>query len=73
MHKEVIKEVTVGVSEEELSKVRARVGIDRCASWKLDAIEQTLEWGRSRADGICSPHRSTPRPSARRRRSASGF
>ena len=27
--KEVIKEVTVGVSEEELSKVRGRVGIDR--------------------------------------------
>ena len=34
VHKEVIKEVTVGVSEEELSKVRGRVV-------KLDAIEQT--------------------------------
>ena len=32
VHKEVIKEVTVGVSEEELSKVRGRVV-------KLDAIE----------------------------------
>ena len=29
VHKEVIKEVTVGVSEEELSKVRARAEIDR--------------------------------------------
>ena len=27
MHKEVIKEVTVGVSEEELSKVRGRVEV----------------------------------------------
>ena len=32
VHKEVIKEVTVGVSEEELSKVRDRAEIDRCAS-----------------------------------------
>ena len=45
VHKEVIKEVTVGVSEEELSKVRGRVAIDRCASWKLDAIEQTQSRG----------------------------
>ena len=29
VHKEVIKEVTVGVSEEELSKVRDRVEINR--------------------------------------------
>ena len=29
VHKEVIKEVTVGVSEEELSKARDRVEIDR--------------------------------------------
>ena len=29
VHKEVIKEVTVGVSEEELSKVRDRAEIDR--------------------------------------------
>ena len=32
MHKEVIKEVTVGVSEEELSKVRGRAEVDRRAS-----------------------------------------
>ena len=32
VHKEVIKEVTVGVSEEELSKARGRADIDRCAS-----------------------------------------
>ena len=32
VHKEVIKEVTVGVSEEELSKVRGRADIDRRAS-----------------------------------------
>ena len=36
VHKEVIKEVTVGVSEEELSKVRGRADIDRRASWTLD-------------------------------------
>ena len=41
VHKEVIKEVTVGVSEEELSKVRDRVGTNRGASWTLDAVEQT--------------------------------
>ena len=64
VHKEVIKEVTVGVSEEELSKVRGRVGIDRCASWKLDAIEQTQSRGRRHVDGVggggeirCPQHR----------------
>jgi hypothetical protein len=36
VHKEVIKEVTVGVSEEELSKVQSCVDIDRRASWTLD-------------------------------------
>ena len=41
VHKEVIKEVTVGVSEEELSKVRGRAEVDRRASWTLDAVEQT--------------------------------
>jgi hypothetical protein len=55
VHKEVIKEVTVGVSEEELSKVRARVEIDRCASWQLDAIEQTQSRGQRRADGVGRP------------------
>ena len=44
MHKEVIKEVTVGVSEEELSKARDRVESNRRASWKRNAIEQTQEW-----------------------------
>ena len=71
VHKEVIKEVTVGVSEEELSKVRARVEIDRCASWKLDAIEQTQEWGQSRVDGVESTrhraHAVTGTTSRRRR------
>ena len=55
VHKEVIKEVTVGVSEEELSKVRGRAEIDRSTpssrrrnggnlasmAWNLHAIEQT--------------------------------
>ena len=44
--------MTVGVSEEELSKVRDRVGTNRGASWTLDAIEQTQSRGQSRADGI---------------------
>ena len=58
VHKEVIKEVTVGVSEEELSKARGRAEIDRCASWKLDAIEQTPY----RVDGAkAPPHDGTPR------------
>ena len=52
VHKEVIKEVTVGVSEEELSKVSDRVEINRCASWKRNAIEQTQRWGQSRVDGV---------------------
>ena len=59
VHKEVIKEVTVGVSEEELSKVRGRAEIDRWASWKLDAIEQTQEWRQHRVDGVeSSRHRA---------------
>ena len=88
VHKEVIKEVTVGVSEEELSKVRDRVGTNRGASWTLDAIEQTQRWGQRRVDGVEStrhradavtgttsrrwPHRSTPRPSGKRRRLGNG-
>jgi hypothetical protein len=36
VHKEVIKEVTVGVSEEELSKARGRAESDRRASGTLD-------------------------------------
>ena len=55
VHKEVIKEVTVGVSEEELSKARGRAEIDRCASWKLDAIERTQSRGQRRADGVGRP------------------
>ena len=38
MHKEVIKEVTVGVSEEELSKVRGRAEARRR---RADAVTET--------------------------------
>ena len=55
VHKEVIKEVTVGVSEEELSKVRDRAEIDRCASWKLNVIEHMQSLGQRRADGVGRP------------------
>ena len=61
VHKEVIKEVTVGVSEEELSKVSDRVEINRCASWKRNAIEQTQRWGQSRVDGVESTRHRTER------------
>ena len=73
VHKEVIKEVTVGVSEEELSKVRACVEVDRWASRKRNAIEHMQSRGQRRADGICLPRRSTPKLKGKRRRSASGF
>ena len=72
VHKEVIKEVTVGVSEEELSKVRGRAEIDRCASWKLDAIEQTLEWGQSRVDGVESTRHRAQHMQSRGQRRADG-
>ena len=67
MHKEVIKEVTVGVSEEELSKVQSCADIDRCASGTLDAVEQTQD-----VDGVESTrhraHAVTGTTSRRRRR-----
>ena len=40
VHKEVIKEVTVGVSEEELSKVRGRAEARR---HRADAVTETFD------------------------------
>ena len=77
VHKEVIKEVTVGVSEEELSKVRGRVGTAstpsstrwRCAlATQVHAeAERKKEEIRERAERELAAERSA-RP--RRRRSA---
>ena len=76
VHKEVIKEVTVGVSEEELSKVRGRV-VDarRRRADCLPRRSTPRRNGRRRRSGngpsASSPPSSSARP--RRRRSGNGY